>query len=316
VPPGTRSRDAGIGELNGPEISSGSVTKPDFPRIALVTPVFNSGKYIEQTIRSVLAQGYPNLDYFIVDGGSTDDTLEIIQKYGKQISGWISEPDNGMYDALNKGFSRTTGEIMGWISATDQLQLGGLAVAGSVFRDLPEVEWITGRPTIFNERGMTVMVLALTRWSRTRFLAGANRTIQQESTFWRRSLWEKAGGRVDSSRRNAADFELWLRFFRHAQIYPVDALIGGFRSHGDSLGLQDMEACYRAHDEFIEAELNNAPLGKSLRAFRGLSKAMQATPKVRVLWQRLVMDRLYHWRGADWPPIIQYQGSKWDFGAK
>ena len=185
-----------------------------WPRISLVTPVFNSGKYIEATIRSILAQAYPNLEYFIIDGGSTDNTLNVIRKYESQISGWVSEPDNGMYDALNKGFARTTGEVMGWISATDQLHIGGLAVAGSVLRDLPDVEWITGRPTCINEEGMTVEVVSLPRWSRMRFLAGFNRYIQQESTFWRRSLWDKAGGYVDASRRMASDFDLWVRFFR------------------------------------------------------------------------------------------------------
>ena len=292
-----------------------SIKAPDalWPRIALVTPVFNSGKYIEQTIRSVLAQGYPNLDYFIVDGGSTDGTLDIIRKYESQISGWISEPDNGMYDAVNKGFARTSGEIMGWISATDMLQMGGLSVVASVFRDLPGVEWITGKPTLFSEEGMTVSILALTRWSRYRFLAGANRTIQQESTFWRRSLWEKAGGRVDASRRWASDFELWLRFFRHAQIYPVDALIGGFRIHGDSLGLQDMEACYRIHDEFIEAELNRVPSGKSIRLFRRIGQTLKPIPIVRGIWRRVVTNSLYYRVGPDWPPVIEYQWNKWGF---
>jgi glycosyltransferase involved in cell wall biosynthesis len=287
-----------------------------WPRIALVTPVFNSVRYIEATIRSVLAQDYPNLDYFIVDGGSTDGTLEIIRKYESQISGWISEPDNGMYDAINKGFARTNGEIMGWISATDMLQLGGLSVAASVFRDLPAVEWITGRPTILSEEGMTVMILALTRWSQYRFLAGANRTIQQESTFWRRSLWEKAGGRVDASRRNAADFELWVRFFRHAEIYPVDALIGGFRIHDDSLGLQNLEACYRIHDEYVEAELDQVRWGKWLRFSRRIGRAVKPIPIVRGIWRLLLTDPLYHRPGADWPPIIEYQWNKWGFQRK
>jgi glycosyltransferase involved in cell wall biosynthesis len=302
-------------ERAGSQEVPASSNMASWPRIALVTPVFNSVKYLEPTIRSVLAQGYPNLDYFIVDGGSTDGTLEVIRKYESQISGWMSEPDNGMYDALNKGFARTSGEIMGWISATDMLQLGGLSVAASVFRDLPEVEWITGRPTIFSDEGMTVMILAQTRWSRYRFLAGANRTIQQESTFWRRSLWEKGGGRVDASRRWAADFELWVRFFRHAQIYPVDALIGGFRIHGDSLGLQDMEACYRIHDEFIEAELNSFPAEKSIRLLRRIGRAVKPIPIVRGIWRRLVTNRLYYRPGEDWPPIIEYQWgkNKWGF---
>ncbi len=280
-----------------------------WPRIALVTPVYNSVKYIEPTIRSVLVQGYPNLDYFVVDGGSTDGTVDIIRKYEGQISGWMSEPDRGMYDALNKGFARTTGELMGWISATDLLQLGGLSVVGSVFQRFPEVEWITGRPTHLNEAGMTIGVANIPRWSPWRFLAGANRTIQQESTYWRRSLWEKAGGRVDDSRRSSSDFELWVRFFRHAQIYPVDALIAGFRMHGDSIGLQDMEAVYRIHDEIVEAELDRVPRGKQLRKFRRVAAVARRTRFIRYAWRHFVERSLYRWRGSDWPPIIRYNDS-------
>ena len=201
------------GKMPSPEVAPAGTLAASWPRISLATPARNSAEYIEQTIRSVLVQGYPNLEYFIVDGGSTDGTLDIIRKYEKEISGWISEPDTGMYDALNKGFARTSGEIMGWISATDQLQIGALFAVGSVFRDLPNVEWITGRPTYFNEPGVTIRVEPLQRWSRYRFLVGANRHIQQESTFWRRSLWEKAGASMDASRRIAGDFELWVRFF-------------------------------------------------------------------------------------------------------
>ena len=285
--------------------------EPEWPRISLITPVFNSAKYIEQTIQSVLIQNYPNLGYFIVDGGSTDGSVDIIRKYESQISGWVSEPDNGMYDALNKGFARTSGEIMGWISATDKLDTGGLAVVGSVFRDLPEVEWITGRPTGFNEEGMTTLVLDLPRWSRSRFLAGANRYIQQESTFWRRSLWEKAGSRTESSCRHGADFELWVRFFRHAKLYPVDAFIGGFRPHGDSLGLTNLGEIHRTHDGFIEEDLKTAPWGKSLKVFRRVSRTMQSIHKVRGLWQRLVINNLSGLPGPDLPPIIKYQGDRW-----
>jgi len=301
------------------EATTGVATKVEWPKISLVTPVWNSGKYIEQTIQSVLAQGYPNLEYFVVDGGSTDGTLEVIRKYEARIAdwahgGWVSEPDKGMYDALNKGFARTSGEVMGWISATDMLHTGALLAVGGIFRDLPEVEWVTGRPTWFNEDGMSTRVGELQRWSRWRFLAGANRYIQQESTFWRRSLWEKAGARVDASRRNGADFELWVRFFRHARLYTADTVIGGFRDHGASLGLSDLEACHRAHDEFIEAELRNAPSGGGsgpLRAFRGVNRAMMRVPKVRGVWQRLVMRPLYRVPGPDWAPVIGYNREKW-----
>ncbi len=285
-----------------------------WPKISLVTPVFNSAKYIEQTIESVLAQRYPNLEYFIVDGGSTDGSLDIIRKYESQLSGWISEPDKGMYDALNKGFARTTGEIMGWISATDMLHAMGLFVVGSVFRDMPhEVEWITGRPTVFNEEGMTTIVLDVPHWSRFRFLAGANRYIQQESTFWRRSLWEKAGGHVDPSCRNGGDFELWVRFFHHAKLYPVDGLIGGYRVHLDALSIADSDDYQRAYDGFIEAELAAIPWGRSLRTFRRISTKMESIPKVRWFWKRLVMNSLYRMAGPDWVRIIKYQDDRWKF---
>jgi glycosyltransferase involved in cell wall biosynthesis len=282
-----------------------------WPKIALVTPVRNSGKYIEATIQSVLSQEYPNLEYFVVDGGSTDGTVEIIQRYESQISGWVSERDEGMYDAINKGFARTSGEIMGWISATDVLHPGGLGVVGRVFRDLPEVEWITGRPTWIDEAGTAMGMLDIPRWSRYRFLAGANRYIQQESTFWRRGLWERAGGFVDASRRYVSDFELWVRFFRHAKLYSVDAVIGGFRMHEDSLGLQDLERCHAIHDEVIEAELKQVPWGGVLRAFRRIGRTVKPIPKVRGFWERGVLGSLYRRRGADWPEVIRCRDGVW-----
>jgi len=117
-----------------------------WPRITMVTAVRNGARYVEDTICSILNQGYPNLEYFVVDGASTDGTQAIIRRYERELAGWISEPDKGVYDALNKGFAMSTGEIMGWLNASDMLHTKGLFVVGSVFADLQEVEWITGRP--------------------------------------------------------------------------------------------------------------------------------------------------------------------------
>jgi len=283
-----------------------------WPRIALVTPVLNSGKYLEQTIRSVLAQGYPNLEYFIVDGGSTDGTLNIIRKYESQISGWISEPDNGMYNAINKGFSRTSGEVMGWISATDKLQPGGLTVVGSVFRDLPEVEWITGRRTVYSDDGTTIRIDPVMHWSRLRFLIGGSiRHIQQESTYWRRSLWEKAGAHVDASRRAAGDFELWVRYFRHAPLYSVDALIGGFRDHPDSGSLVDLAKFNAMCDEIAETELRGQ-WGRCFDTFKTVDSYMRRIPKVRGVWYKgksRALSLLYSMPGP--APIIVQHGGQW-----
>src|SRR5882672_4996121 len=96
-----------------------------WPRISLVTSVYNGEKYLEATIRSILSQGYPNLEYFVIDGGSSDGTVEIIRKYESQLSGWSSESDRGVYDSLNKGFARSNGEIMGWLNASDMFHTHG-----------------------------------------------------------------------------------------------------------------------------------------------------------------------------------------------
>ena len=287
-----------------------------WPKISLVTPVFNSARYLEATIRSVLSQKYPNLEYIIVDGESSDGSLDIIRRYESDLHAWISEPDRGMYDAINKGFARSSGEIMGWISATDLLHAGSLFVVGGVFRTFPQVEWITGRPTGFNDDGMAVEFLNLRRWSRWPFLAGANRYIQQESTFWRRSLWDRAGGRVDDSRRSASDFELWVRFFRYAQLYSVDALIGGFRSHPDSLGLQNLEECHRIQDEIIEKELGSLNGVDAIRSFRAIGKRALHTPAIAKLWTKLVIGSLRRWPGAGAAPVIRYRQNRWQMEAR
>jgi len=294
------------------EPDEGSTSQVDWPKISLVTPVWNSARYIEQTIQSVISQQYPNLEYFIVDGGSTDGTVDIIRKYERQLSGWVSEPDRGMYDALNRGFARSSGEVMGWISATDMLHTRSLFVVGSVFRALPQVEWITARPTGFSEEGMPVAVSrSLKRWSRFRFLAGSNRYIQQESTFWRRSLWERAGGHVDASRREGSDFELWVRFFRYARLYSVDALIGGFRTHPDSLSLGKPDESRRIHDEIMAAELSRARGGQAFAAFQRMSRAILKVPVANVLWRNTVMSALVRFPGPDWAPVIRYRNHKW-----
>jgi len=265
----------------------------------------------EDLSRSALSQNYPNLEYIIVDGGSTDGSVEIIRRYEADLHAWISEPDRGMYDAINKGFARSSGEIMGWISATDLLHAGSLFVVGGVFRKFPQVDWITGRPTGFNDDGMAVEFLNLRRWSRWPFLAGANRYIQQESTYWRRSLWDRAGGQVDASRRSASDFELWVRFFRYAQLYSVDALIGGFRSHPDSLGLQNLEDCHRIQDEIIEKELDSLKNVDAIRTFRAIGKRASRSPRIAKLWTKLVIGSLRRWPGAGAAPVIRYRHDRW-----
>jgi glycosyltransferase involved in cell wall biosynthesis len=283
-----------------------------WPKITLVTAVYNGEEYLEATMRSIVNQEYPNLEYIVVDDGSTDGTAEIIGKYEKELAGWVRRGNRGMYASLNEGFHWATGEIMGWLNADDKLHTKALFVVGSVFRDLQEVEWITGRPTCFNETGMTFDVGEPPRWGRHRFLAGANRYIQQESTFWRRGLWEKAGGYVDDSGKygHVSDFELWLRFFRHAKLYPVNALIGGFRVHDGSRGLRTMEECHRLQEMAVEEELRRVKMGKALLMFRAMGRAAKKVRGLRTAWWKLVERPLYHRAGRDCAPVIGYDAGK------
>jgi len=286
---------------------------PHWPRISIVTPVRNSERFLDAAIRSVLDQGYPDLEYIVVDGGSSDGSVDIIRRYEDRLAHWVSEPDPGMYSALNKGFARATGDVMGWLTATDILHHGALRVVGSVFAQLPTVEWVTGIPTGLSEDGMTVSVGPLRRWSRGRFLLGANRYIQQESTFWRRSLWERAGGRVDTERERFSDFELWLRFFRHAPLHPVRALIGGFRHHADSRWLLDRAGARRVSEDLIAAELGRV----SSPAFRLLGQATHALrrmPGGGWIWDRTLAKLLHAVPGPDRPPALWHDGTRWRVG--
>lgn len=204
-----------------------------YPKISIVTPSFNQGKYLEETIRSLLDQEYPNLEYIIMDGGSTDDSPGIIKKYAPHLAYWTSNKDGGLYDAVNRGFARTTGEIMGWINSDDKHQERSLFKIAEIFKTFPRVEWLTGRSSSLDEQGKTFAVTDIEkcRWSKAQFysLYLQQGFIQQESTFWRRGLWEKAGGRIRTDLNYAGDFELWLRFFRHAELYTCSQVLAGFR---------------------------------------------------------------------------------------
>jgi O-antigen biosynthesis protein len=304
-------------QTSGASVARQAIGEHMWPRITLVTAVYNGERYLEETILSVLHQKYPNLEYIVVNDGSTDGTVEIIKKYEQHLAWWTSQPNAGLYGALNTGFAHSTGEILGWLNANDKLHTNGLFVVGSVFSAFPEVEWITGRPTVFSDDGMTVQIQDLPRWSRSRFLAGANRHIQQESTFWKRSLWKRAGGALSTAYRAEGDFEQWVRFFRYAHLYSVDALIGGWRFHPDSLSHGNLDRYNQCCDEIIDQELSWTPKYKLLAMFTRFSHAMKSVPKVRTIWQRLVIGNLlwclHHVDGSDWTPIIRYEGGRWKF---
>ena len=217
----------------------------DLPKISIVTPNFNGARHLEQTILSVLGQNYPALEYIVIDGGSTDGSMEIIRKYESRLAFWCSEPDEGMYHAILKGFRRSSGEVMAWLNADDMYHPGALSLAGHLFSTFRHMEWLTGCQTWFDVEGRTVRSCPPRPWTKYDFYRGDYRWIQQESTFWTRRLWDLAGARLDTGLKYAGDFELWLRFFAHAPLHTTNALLGGFRLSGGS------QLSVRFRDEYI-----------------------------------------------------------------
>lgn len=221
------------------------------PRISIVTPSFNQGEFIEQTILSVLEQNYPNLEYIIIDGGSTDKSIDIIKKYEKHLAYWVSEKDRGQYHAVNKGFAQSTGGIMAWINSDDMYCRWAFKAIAEIFDQHPDVEWLTTLfPMIWDSDGQAAGCFARPGYSRDAFYEGrysdlfsfkALQYIQQESTFWRRSLWERSGAKLSESLFLAADFDLWARFYEYAELAGVSIPLAGFRMHSNQRSHQMKE---------------------------------------------------------------------------
>ena len=207
----------------------------NYPKISIVTPSFNQAQFLEETILSVINQNYPNLEYIIIDGGSTDGSVEIIKKYEKYLTYWVSEPDDGHAHALNKGFEKTTGEIMAWLNSDDKYFPWTFKTAAEIFTEYLDVNWITGYQSAIDAQGRLcdiykTCVNVFDRIFRHKTF------IQQESTFWRRSLWEKSGAHISDDYKLFIDGELWARFFQMDKLWTIDRVIGGFRFHVQNRG--------------------------------------------------------------------------------
>ena len=208
------------------------------PSISIVTPSFNQVDFLEKTIESVLSQDYPNLQYVVIDGGSQDGSAEVINKYKDKLHYSCSEKDSGHAEALNKGFAKTDGEIMGWINSDDMYLPGCFTAISQIFETFPDVAWITGFSSVWNTFGSVTHVESQHK-NVYDFMNGNYGWIQQESTFWRRSLWEKAGNYINQDLRFAVDGDLWTRFFLYEKLVSVSCGFGGYRYHGKNRAFEN-----------------------------------------------------------------------------
>ncbi len=238
----------------------------DLPKISLVTPSYNQAHFIEDTVKSVLEQNYPNLQYIIQDGKSKDNTAEVIHKYLEQYSDRLKfncTQDSGQGNAINLGFADTDGEIMAWLNSDDVLLPGSLAYVADYFQNHPEVDLIYGHRIIIDEHNQeTGRWILPSHEDRDNMLSWID-YVPQETMFWRRELWQKIGANIDESFRFALDWDLILRFRdAGAVIHRVPRFLGAFRVHQqqktqawNEIGMQEMDRLRLQQHNYVPTNL-------------------------------------------------------------
>lgn len=215
------------------------------PKITIITPSYNQGKYIGSTVRSVLNQGYPHLEFLVLDGGSTDETLSVLHSFDSKLA-WISKKDKGQVDAINQGIEQASGEVIGYLNSDDLLAPGALWKVGRFFANNTQKIWLTGDYAIISSESQkvnqeiriykhlqrTVAAVFPQLWPTVLSL---NNPIAQPSTFWRRSVHKKVGY-FDEKYHYVMDYDFWLRLLRLQLPSVSSEVLSFFRVHGSSKG--------------------------------------------------------------------------------
>ena len=199
--------------------------------VSIITPSYNQAAYLEQTLISVLEQDYPRLEYFVVDGASTDGSVEVIRKYADKLTWWVSEKDSGQADAINKGLARATGEIVAWLNSDDYYLPGAILGAVKAFHENPDVVLVYGNMLAVDEHGDTINMLKYNQLTLEDLLCF--QIIGQPAVFFRREAYERAG-RLDPSYHYFLDHHLWLRIALQGQILHMDETWAAARYHPEA----------------------------------------------------------------------------------
>jgi glycosyltransferase involved in cell wall biosynthesis len=225
------------------------------PLVSIITPSWNSAAFIEQTILSVINQTYNNIEYIVIDGGSSDNTLEIINKYSDSIAYLVSEPDNGMYHAINKGISLANGQIVAYLNSDDLYYPNSLSKVVKIFNDNPSADLVYGNLDFIDAAGNKLFTQIYPSFNWSRFVSANFAMIGQPSAFWRKGLIEEIG-LFDETMKMASDFDFFIRAGKDAKLLHVQEILAAFRIHLNSLTgsqrkLGDEEVC-RIHEKYIE----------------------------------------------------------------
>ncbi len=210
--------------------------------ISIVTPSYNQSRYLEQTIQSVLTQNYPHIEYMVVDGGSTDDTINVIRRYESRLAWWASEKDQGQTDAINKGFGRARGDILAWINSDDTYEPGAFAAAAGYLQDHPEVGMVYGDCNYIDGSGNVVGKFKAAQTDHKLLRRGYTH-IPQQTMFFRADIWKQVGP-LDPSFYFAMDYDLWIRISARAEIKYFPQVWANFRLHSSGKTILSDEYCW------------------------------------------------------------------------
>jgi glycosyltransferase involved in cell wall biosynthesis len=216
--------------------------KSNLPLVSIVTPSFNQARFLEATIQSVLGQDYPRLEYIVIDGGSTDGSVEIIRRYAQSLAYWTSEEDRGQTDAINKGFTRASGEIFAWLNSDDLYRPGAIQEAVEYLRQHPDVGMVYGDADYIDEYGQVTGWFPAAQTDYSRLRQGYVH-IPQQAAFFRAKLWRMTGP-LDPSFYFAMDYDLWVRIAALTPIRYHPRGWAAFRLHGEAKSLAAAERCW------------------------------------------------------------------------
>lgn len=240
------------------KVTAGDVEASSLPTISLVTPTYNRAEFLEGTIRSVLLQGYPNLEYMVMDAGSTDGSQEIIKKYAPWLHHWESEPDRGPPHAINKGLDRATGDWFNWLNSDDYLLPNALRTLAKIAAEVPEAQWISGGRVDINRVGMPCK--SRLPWRDNPKTVGLGRAhFLQDATFVRRDFLDRHEIRIPEELTNAFDTVYFYQLLEHEKPLLTTAVFSAMRWHDEQLTANDNEELQKEYEEYVLPHARSVP---------------------------------------------------------
>lgn len=229
--------------------------------VSIITPSYNQAKYLEQTITSVLEQSYPSIEYIVVDGKSKDNSIDIIKKYADKLAYWVSEKDKGQADAINKGFSRATGEIIAWLNSDDYYLPGAVQAAVKVFEENPDIVLVYGNMLAVNEHGVTFNTMNYSQLTLKDLLCF--NIIGQPAVFMRRSALQQTSG-LDATFHFLLDHLLWIQIAKQGKILHVNQTWAAARYHAEAKNVSKAAEFGREAFRILETIAQDKDLAKAL----------------------------------------------------